>query len=168
MNNADVYLNSVAKICEKELDVLNIPYAKGITYSVNTRATSRWGQCRYDGKTKSYSINISNVLVDPSTVSGLKNTIIHELLHSVPNGMGHTGEWKKFATIVNNHYGYDIKRVNTSVEKGVELKNNDNSKYVFICEGCGQIIRRNRRSKFVDNPQNYKCGKCGGKFKQIK
>lgn len=168
MNNKEIYLKSVARLCEKELDALNIPYAKGIAYSVNTRAPNRWGQCRYNRATKSYSINISNILVDPSTISGLKNTIIHELLHSVPNGMGHTGEWKKFATMVNNHYGYDIKRVSTSVEKGVELKNDDSSKYVFVCERCGRIIRRNRRSKFVDSPQNYRCGECDGKFKQVK
>ena len=155
MNNANVYLNSVAKICEKELDALNIPYAKGITYSVNTRATNRWGQCRYNGETKSYSINISNVLVDPSTISGLKNTIIHELLHSVPNGMEHTGEWKRYADMVNKHYGYNIKRADTSADKGVELKINESSKYVFVYEKCGQIIELD-------------CGKCGRKFKRIK
>lgn len=168
MNNKEIYLKSVARLCEKELDALNIPYAKGIAYSVNTRAKSRWGQCRYNRATKSYSINIADVLVEPTYVKGLKNTIIHELLHSVPNGMSHTGEWKRYANMINKHYGYNIKRTNTDVEKGVALKNNDDSKYVFVCKECGQIIRRNRKSKFTENFQLYKCGKCGGKFERIK
>lgn len=167
-NNANIYLNSVAKICQKELDALNIPYAKDITFSVNTRAKSRWGQCKHNKVTDTYSINIAEVLCDPANVKGLKNTIIHELLHSTPNGMSHTGEWKRYAAMVNRHYGYNIKRCSSSDEKGCELpKAPKEYKYIFQCEYCGHIYKRQRKPKWYDRIEQVTCGGCGGHLHEV-
>lgn len=37
--------------------------------------------------------------------------------------------------------------------------------YVFVCEDCGQVIIRERASKFTRNYHNYRCGKCGGNLR---
>ena len=41
----------------------------------------------------------------------LRNTLIHELIHTVPGGQCHTGEWKKWAKYVSKKTGYDIQRL---------------------------------------------------------
>ena len=40
----------------------------------------------------------------------LRKTLIHELLHTVPDGLRHTGEWKKWARYVSARTGYNIQR----------------------------------------------------------
>ena len=37
-------------------------------------------------------------------------------------------------------------------------------KYIFKCECCGQIIKRQKSSNFTKYYKEYACGHCGGKF----
>lgn len=62
----------------------------------NTRAKSRWGQCkRVSG---GYSININIDLLDErNDYKGLENTLIHEILHTVDGCMNHGPNWKRAA-----------------------------------------------------------------------
>lgn len=58
-------------------------------------------------------------LREDTDIDGLKNTIIHELLHTCKGCMKHTGEWKQLAEKVNRYYGYNIKRCDSADEKGI-------------------------------------------------
>ena len=40
-------------------------------------------------------------------------------------------------------------------------------RYIIKCEGCGQEIVRQRKSKLVDKPQLFRCGKCDGRLKKV-
>ena len=51
-------------------------------------------------------------------------------------------------------------------ERKVE-RNTKKNNYVFKCEHCGQYIRRERFSNFVQRYTHYTCGICGGKFQFI-
>lgn len=168
-------LNVVAIECMRELEIIGIKCGNVIKLEANTRAMKRWGQCTCLGG-NNYAISINVILLrDDTNIDGLKNTIIHELLHTCPNCMKHTGEWKELAEKVNKYYGYNIKRVSSSDEKGVEPEakrlinaKKKEAKYKFQCCNCGIIVSRKRASDFTKNPNNYRCGKCGGKFKKIK
>ena len=114
-----------------------------------------------------YSININVVLLDEKNdVSGLKNTIIHELLHSCKGCMNHGENWKRLAEKVNRAYGYNIKRTSSSDEKGVQKSTvpTAKNKYCVICEKCGKKYMRTRMSNLVKYPNRYSCGVCGGKL----
>ena len=101
----------------RELEIIGIKCGNVIKLEVNTRAMKRWGQCTCLGG-NNYAISINVILLrDDTNIDGLKNTIIHELLHTCPSGI---------------------------------------------------IVSRKRASDFTKNPNNYRCGKCGGKFKKIK
>lgn len=151
------------------MDNAGIPYGNIVNLKVNTRAKSRWGLCRRLGY-NAYEIEISDCLlegnVDPYA---LLNTVVHELIHSAPGCMKHTGEWKEYAEKFNAYYpGFNIKRCTSAEEKGMESRRKEpDYKYIFVCEDCGQVIKRQRRSKFVEHSENFRCGKCGGKFHQI-
>ena len=112
-------LNKVAYDCMEKLKKINIPITNNVTFSINTRAKKRWGQCRRNPN-NSYSININvNLLKEENGIEGLENTVIHELLHTCPNCMNHGQEWKKYAKMVYDTYGYNIQRCSDAYEKGI-------------------------------------------------
>ena len=163
-------LQKFAKECMQELDSIGIEYGEVEKFEVNTRAKSRWGQCRHlpNGK---HSINISSALLqDENSDRGLKQTIIHELLHTVKGTKGHKGKWANLAAKVNRELGYDVTRTNTAESLGVVKDNRKENivyKYQFKCLGCGQIIRRQRVSNFTKHYDLYTCGRCHSGFERI-
>ena len=91
-------LDEMFRECIDEMSAIDIPFGKITKVTVNYRAKSRWGQCskRYDYLDGAiYTININCDLCHPdASERGLKETIIHEILHTCPDCMCHTGEWK--------------------------------------------------------------------------
>ena len=49
----------------------------------------------------------------------LYETILHELLHTLPGCMNHGSKWTKYADFVSGHYDMDIKPVSTFRDKGM-------------------------------------------------
>lgn len=77
------------------------------------------GQCRY--RNGSYTINISCRLLEESVPREiLKQTVLHEILHTCKNCMNHKTEWKEVANQVNRAYGYNIKRCTSAEELGLQ------------------------------------------------
>jgi len=107
--------------CENDLLSIGIQPGKVAKWSINTRAKSRWGQCKQVGNSV-FEINISQQLLqDNITDQAVKDTILHELLHTIDGCMGHKGKWKELAAKVNKELPqYKIKRTTGSVEKGIE------------------------------------------------
>lgn len=89
-------VNVIAIECMRELENIGIKCGNVIKIDINTRAKKRWGQCRKIGN--NYIIEVNQILLREDTdIDGLKNTIIHELLHTCKGCMKHTGEWKQLA-----------------------------------------------------------------------
>ena len=161
MRNLDEY----AIQCMEELDAIGIEYGNIIEVKINTRAKKRWGQCR--AIPGGYSINISAILLDErNDEQGLKETIIHELLHSCKGCMNHGENWKRLAAKVNRAYGYNIKRCSSAEDKGVQEEtrpvNMRTVNYIIKCNQCGHTYTRTRMSKIIQHPERYRCGCCGG------
>ena len=161
-------INLIVRSCCKKLDAIGIVYGNIVAVSVNTRAKSRWGQCkRING---CYEINISSRLMseDVSLVH-LEDTVMHEILHTCEGCMNHGATWKKLADKVNRAYGYNIKRATSADEKGIvePVRNVPVIRYKFACVGCGGIIQRERASKFTKYPERFRCGICNGRFQRI-
>lgn len=160
-------LNYYAAECMRELDLLKIKYSKDVSFKINTRAVTRLGVCKKTGS--NYVIEISSSLLDERTdlKNGLKNTIMHELLHTCRGCMKHTGKWKELAARVNCAYGYNIQRTATPEEKLIPSELAAEPKYVVKCESCGCEFARHRMSAIVKSPGRYRCGKCGGGLKRV-
>jgi predicted SprT family Zn-dependent metalloprotease len=161
------------------LEGIGIHCGNIVEIEANSRATSRWGQCKTiqydeDWNKRTYKISISVILLDErNSEDGLMNTILHELLHSCEGCHGHTGEWKRLAAKVNRELGYNIKRTSSSEEKGVKFdtrkKPNQSSvpKFFVECSQCGLVYGRMKRTKVIQHPGQYRCGRCGGKLRHI-
>ena len=164
-------LQYYARECMEELDNIGIEYGNIVEFKVNTRAASRWGRCKSVPGGYTIDINVA-LLNERNDLEGLKNTIIHELLHSISGCMNHGEKWKKLADKINRTYGYNIKRCSSSDEKGVDENTKIKRKtlaykYAVKCKCCGTVIKRKRVSNVIKYPTFYKCGKCGGKLERI-
>ena len=159
-------LLKLVRECKEELDALGIEYRTVRNWTVNTRSQRRWGQCKVVSSDV-FDINISaQLLADQVSDTAAKDTIIHELLHTVEGCLKHTGKWKALAEKVNRAYPqYHIKRATTEEEKGFEKTARTYHKnYKITCTKCGSSVYRQKASKVVLHPEQFKCRICGGKF----
>ena len=174
-------LNKLLALVLEQVRKCKIPASRHINPNVfiNTRARKRYGACKLtkiNGK-RNFTIEISSRLYnsDDKTIQGV---IAHEILHTCNGAMNHGEKWKRYAQIMNQTYGYNIKRVSSLEEMGMDdgkksTKENNKgqldpqrvaeSKYVIKCKKCGNIIYRMRKSNVVKNPENYRC-QCGGQL----
>lgn len=150
-----------------ELDLLGIKYQEVRTWTVNSRAKCRWGQCKMLSNGV-FDISISaRLLEDDVDNNVVKSTIIHELLHTVEDCFGHGEKWKMLALKVNQAYpDYNIKRISTAEEKGIKSDIKEYKKnHKIVCIECGYFVYRQRAGKLVLHPEKFRCGKCGGILK---
>lgn len=178
MKNFQELIDKAISICDSVNDKVGytaIDYYKDIKWEVSNRLKRCWGKTTIKmlptvtGNTiTGCRIKISDLLLaDNLSDAAALNTIIHEILHTCPNGNSHTGKWKKMADLINKYYPeYCIKKSTTYNEKGIE--SNRKPKYVFKCTSCGQIVNYYRNCNFVKYTSNYRCGICkGGVFEKI-
>ncbi|CRH92175.1 SprT-like family protein [Peptoniphilus asaccharolyticus DSM 20463] len=96
----------------------------------------------------------------------LKNTIAHEILHSVKGCFNHQKKWKAMAEKVNSKYGYNITRLGDISEANVKPK------YIVVCKNCGleyKYFKKGKVIKYLEaNSKNIKCGKCRGELELIR
>ncbi len=162
-------LNTYVKQCQQDLDLLGIPYGNVRRWEINTRAKSRWGLCRcLTGG--GFVISIAQMLLeDDVDEQALKDTIVHELLHTVPGCMDHKGKWKMYAELVNRKLPqYTIKRTASREEKGIaERQVAPIYHYAVKCSSCGTVFQRERESKLIKNPGQFRCGLCHGRLIRV-
>lgn len=187
-------LNKLYRECIKELnmvgiDILDEKYYGKIDISIAKRNNKRYGCCRQEEPDKRYKaiikrgrrkiiryerFNIHHIEISKWVLeledNIIKNTIIHELIHCIPYCNNHGIEFKKYAKLINNAYGYDISRVGDK-KKDYEKSNleyNEGSKYNYrvVCKGCKQEFYRQRINK--DFVKKYICGKCKSKFEVVR
>ena len=96
----------------------------------------------------------------------IKNTIIHELIHCLPECNNHGTEFKKYAKILNEKLCYNISRLGDKrqdfVDSNLEFKEENLYKYKIQCIDCNQLYYRKKLLKnFI---RKYRCGKCNGKL----
>ena len=162
-------LMKYAEFCMELLDNINVPYTKPFSWTVNKRATRRWGRCRKSGYYGDYSIDISSILLDErASENDLIETILHELIHTCPSCMNHGYEWKHWGDKVTKAYGYEILRTKKGDENSAALmleKKKSNANYVCVCEKCGHEFYYNKWCKVTANPSSYTHSNCGGHLK---
>ena len=112
----DASINQMLAECTALLKELNVPVSSSVCPTVKLIGTRRiLGRCCAKGSRKKYTeydyyIEISRYTLNNPEKS-IRNTLIHELLHTVPDGMRHTGAWKKWAKYVSSKTGYTIQRL---------------------------------------------------------
>ena len=165
-------LNQWLREEQDNLTAIGIPISRDTCPEIRlSKATSWYGQCQqnrvYQGKRYKYVISIS-VYHLSSSERAIRNTLIHELLHTCPGCLNHGPKWKTYASIVGRRLGYSIirsggdKEKDSVIEAARETKRAGyQTRYLLVCTQCGQEFTRYRKSNLVLHPEKYRC-KCGG------
>lgn len=100
--------------CLQELAALDIPVATSIFFR-EAKGRTYYGTCYQGRRTKRYAdydfvISVNRYL---TTEKAFKETIIHELLHTIDFKSGHKGKWKAYADYVNSRTDYHVTRTGT-------------------------------------------------------
>ena len=160
---------------DKLIDI-GIPVSSNICPEIRfSKATSWYGQCQqnkvFQGKRYRFQISISEYHLQ-SSERAIRNTLIHELLHTCPGCLNHGPKWKNYTAFVQKRLGYNIVRSGGDKDKDSameqmreEKRAGYRTKYLLVCTRCGQEIVRYRRSSVVLHPEKYRC-KCGGKIER--
>lgn len=180
-----IYYKCVQELKSIGIDILDDKKIGTIEISISKRNNQRYGCCKQeepDEKTKTidkigkrkvirykkfnkHKIEISPWLLELNEEI-IKNTIIHEIIHCIPNCNNHGEEFKKYAKYINNSLGYNISRVGNKREdyakSNIGYIERENYKYSIKCINCGQSFLRKRLTR--NFTQKYRCGKCGAKF----
>lgn len=137
----------------------------GVTYEVNKRAKKRFGQC-----CNKRNINISSWLLEVGTDKDIKNTIIHEILHTFDDTSGHNYKWRYYADYVNARTDYDIDRLGNKYQvynhaNKTIPREHTHYKWEITCTKCGHIWHWQRLTQkgldaFIEGTRYHK--HCGG------
>lgn len=149
--------------CQMELSPLRIPWGRVRNWSVNSRAKARWGLCTKVGRGE-FDVQMAVPLLDDSLDDQLaKDTIVPELLHTVPGCFKHTGKWKQYVDLINKLMPHCSIKARSSYEDtgAADLRTAPIYKYILKCEQCGREVRRQKKCSVVGHPENY-CRRCGG------
>ena len=160
-----IKLNSLLQEAIKEVEAVGITTGEIDPDIELTRTTRVFGKCRLNNNDNTYTIYISKYFLNNPTAE-IKTVLVHEVLHTVEGCMNHANKWKMLADRMNNHYGYNITRTSKYVLNSEEA-NQIKRQYTIRCQGCGQTIYRQKKSKLVTKLYLYRCGKCGGKLELI-
>ena len=165
-------LNTLIEECLHLLIELQVPISTSIFFK-ECKGFSRFGYCKKNKKTVSgrekgyqFTIAINRYFVNDDDC---KTTIIHELLHTIGDKLGHTGEWKKWAKFVNTRTPYNIERTASFELKPTAYRNRkiSTSNYdpatmdVAECHKCHiRIYIRKERGVVAKGATKYICKKC--------
>lgn len=160
-------LERMLEECREQLRQIGIEPAEHIFgIKENKRAKKRLGCCRMvnvNGRT-GYELEISSML-ETADDEILKDVIYHELLHTCRGCMNHGARWKALADKVNRTYGTRIRTRADYEELDLQQAEQETYRYEISCTDCGAKNYRMRRSRIIDHPENYRCGRCGGKLR---
>lgn len=150
------------KESRQELKDIGIDISNNIRYEIDTRSKRRFGLCE-----KKSIIKISDFLFEFSD-NDIKDTIIHEMLHTLKDTKGHDTKWKWYANKVNKNYPqYNISRLGSIKNLATtedELLKVMNYKYKEVCNGCGNSSYKYKMSDYTRHlleNGGYRCRKCG-------
>lgn len=181
----ELYGECVSELNSIGIDILDEKKIGKIDISFAKRKVKRYGCCKNEDPDKStayrvkrriyykkfntHHIEISKWLMELND-DIIKNTIIHELIHCMPNCNNHGEDFKRYAKYINSNLGYNISRVGNKEDdykkSHLELKEEEKThkyNYKIECISCGYTFFRMRLQR--DFQRKYRCGKCMGKFK---
>lgn len=158
-------LEKILNECKEELCTLGFLEVKNKNYNIqiNPKFRKKLGTCSYNKKSLFYTISINENFIKlcPDKV---KNTIMHELIHSVHGCMNHGPSFKYLASLVNNKFGYNITRTSYYQEYEEYINNTKQYRYKVKCNSCGSEWLYQKAGNVIKNiqknPYSCTCPKC--------
>lgn len=139
-----------------------------------------------------YFLKFNGLYFKVGTPENVHSTIIHEVIHCIPDGFNHGPRFKWYGQLIKTNFGIEIKTHSrdlnymksleqymkqpvqyTQTEKPTVQNNQGKYKYMIYCPTCKiPIGYKQRNCKLIREikagSKNYKCGLCGNNYLMIK
>lgn len=138
------------KECLSIIDHLGIERKNAIyTVAISNRMTKTLGYCkRIKLKPLTFQITISANHLLASDPQEVHDTIMHEVLHSMPECMNHGPKWQMYGRMIKKFEPkYTIERLSTDPTYKQFLQNT--AKYIISCKHCGWKTSYQKRTKSI-------------------
>ena len=147
----------------------NTDFLKNVGCIYNTiglfNSTRVLGNCHRSKGSNIFKISLNRLLVERGTDEQIKATILHELIHTMPNCFNHQ---RQFKNMCNKYYSLANIKNSKEFDNVLIRKARVNYKYKIVCENCGQVLGyRDRLTKVVKHYDLYRCKACHGKIKVV-
>lgn len=135
----------------------------GIVYG---RSVSALGICSKFSCFKTCFITISELVLHDE--ESIKNIILHELCHALPDTIGHDKQWFMYVSKVNKLFNANIQQYATKEEaRYARTVIKQKTKYKVMCNDCGEhweYMRKPKIVKAIEDNKGYKytCPQCQG------
>lgn len=139
------------KECLSIIDHIGIERKNAIyTVAISNRMTKTLGYCkRIKLKPLTFQITISANHLLASDPQEVHDTIMHEVLHSMPECMNHGPKWQMYGKMIQKFEPkYTIERLSTDPTYKQFLQSI--SKYSISCKSCGWKISYQKRTKSIN------------------
>ena len=166
--------NKVRTEVMQDVEILTDLGIKGVkdnvyTIKINNRMYRVLGRCsKLNNVEKRYTIELSSKFVTNASDQSVRNTIMHEVIHSAPNCMNHGKTWQSICNLVmHKHKEFNLSRIAHYDEYSKALAKT--APYEVICANCLTSSKFMRKTKTIDYclRGRAKCGKCGSKMLDI-
>ena len=119
---------------------------------ISNRFTKTLGNCHYDSDyfEPHYTITLSAKWLATAEPQKIHDTIMHEVIHSMPGCMNHGPKWKGYAAKICRRYPqYTITRLSHDDNYSNYLKENNMSgcRYKLVCDTCGQSWEKRNKTR---------------------
>lgn len=148
-----IELNDIRKmveVCRGELGDLGLKTGEIASVSFNSRAKTLFGRCRRE-RSGTYHIEIMTYLNRHRTLDEIRQTVMHEVIHTLPACGNHGETFQKTARLVNERLGF---RISTTSKLSKEAKEAVAFAYVLKCGYCGEELKRYHRKPRI-SPHHY-------------
>ena len=149
--------------CAKLVAELGYPDLRINKYlvSFSTRRVKNFATCTKVGDHQ-YKIVVNQHYLELASADNVHNTLMHEVIHSVPGCMNHKDPWKRVAKKVNATYTFtEIKRLghddNYWKEYASQHKRKLDYAYVVTCDECGHQWRYKKKCTVVNTAEKGTC-----------
>lgn len=168
--NFEREFTKLIKKCEEMMNEvgLELPF---INYKLNGRLTACLGRCkrRNNFGDVSYEIELSRKYFEAYLKDGriidIKDTMLHEMCHAMPDGFSHGSGWTNYTRKINERFGMDIKRLGEIDEVIMKVRLESGGFIPIICEKCGYEFAVRKNTKAGRNISGCTHTGCGGHFR---
>lgn len=170
--------NDLYNRCVEELQVIDIPISKRLTHiEFNDKLKTAFGQCVFSNGF--FHIEFNKILLkDNINEKTVRETIYHELIHTIDGCFNHGKKFQYYADLVNDCYSVNIGTYVSTESMCQTLKAREEiASWIFECPTCHKKFLRYRKPNWLhtynnntmltDNASCANC-KCGKGLKIIK
>lgn len=133
------------KNCQSDLISLGLSPGIVADVTLNSTAKNLFGRCK-KRQTGDFQIEIMTYLNAHRTAQELKQTIMHEVIHTLPGCNNHGPNFQAVARLVNTIKGYSV---STRSTLSAAIHNKLDYRYRLICTHCGEELKRYHRKPAI-------------------